>query len=56
MNRFEKILDIQRKELEEKNSKISSLEIKLDELQKNFSDDRKNKEKKIKELESLLKS
>ena len=56
MQRFEKKLDNHRKELEVKNSQIATLEIRLDELEKKFVDEKKNKEKKIKELEILLKS
>ena len=49
-------LENQRKEIEEKNSKIASLEIRLDELEKKFLNEKKAKERKIKDLENIVKS
>ena len=53
---FEKRLDNQRKELDEKNAKIGSFELRLDELEKKYLDEKKSKDRKIKELEHAVKS
>ena len=45
-----------RKALEEKDTQISGLEIRLDELENKFKEEKKGKDRKIKELESLLKN
>ena len=51
---FEKMLENQRKELDEKNASILSLELRLDDLEKKYVDEKKNKDKKIKELENAV--
>ena len=50
------MLDNQRKELEEKNAQISGLELRLSELEKKYLDNKKNSERKMKELENTLKN
>ena len=47
-----KVLENQRKQLNEKNAQISNLELRLDELEKKYVDEKKSKDKKIKELEN----
>ena len=56
MDNFEKMLNNQRKDLEEKNAQISSLEMRLNELEKKHADEKKSKDIKIKDLENALKS
>ena len=56
MDKFEKMLNNQRKDLEEKNDQISSLKIKLIELENKYADEKKSNDIKIKDLENALKS
>ena len=44
----------QQKEIEEKSSQIACLELRLDELEKKFANEKKAKDKKIKDLEKVL--
>ena len=50
MDSFESNIKNLRKDLEEKDSKISSLEMRLEELENKFREEKKAKDKKIKEL------
>ena len=52
----QKDFDNQRKDLEAKKSHIHGLEIRLDELEKKFKSEKLAKDKKIKELENLVKN
>ena len=52
---FENKMDNQRKDLEEKNAKISELEIRLDEVEKKQKNEKLARERKIKDLESTIK-
>ena len=56
IERLERIIETQRKHIEENNAKIASLELRLDEFEKKSSNEKKSKDKKIKELENLIKS
>ena len=51
---MEKNVKKQQQEIEEKNSQISSLELRLEELEKKFANEKKTKDKKIKDLEKVL--
>ena len=52
---FEKQMNNMRKELEAKNAQIAGLELRMDDVNKKHLDEKKQKEKKIKELENMLK-
>ena len=41
LERMESLIELQRKQIEENNSKIACLELRLDELEKKFSDEKK---------------
>ena len=53
---MESRIEVQRKQIEENNAKIASLELRLDEFEKKFLKERKAHDKKIKELENLINS
>ena len=53
---MESIIETQKKQMEENNAIIASLELRVDELEKKFSNEKKYKDKKIKDLENLLKA
>ena len=55
MDKFEKMLNNQRKDLEEKKDQILSLKIKLIELENKYADEKKSNDIKIKDLENALK-
>ena len=46
----------QQQEIEEKSAQIASLELRLEELEKKFANEKKAKDKKIKDLEKSLKN
>ena len=46
----------QQQEIEEKSAQIASLELRLEELEKKFGNEKKAKDKKIKDLEKSLKN
>ena len=52
----EKMLENQRKEIGEKNAQIASLELRMDDLEKKFTSEKKTKDKKIKQLENAVKN
>ena len=53
---MEKMLSNQRKEIEEKSAQISGLEMRMEELENKFKEEKKTKQKKIKDLENLIKN
>ena len=53
---MESRIKTQRKQLEENNAKITCLELRVGELENEFANEKKNKYRKIKDLENLLKS
>ena len=55
LERMENKIEFQSKQLEESNAKITGLELRLEELEKKFSNEKKSKDKKIKDLENLIK-
>ena len=55
LERMENKIEFQSKQLEESNSKITGLELRLEELEKKYSNEKKSKDKKIKDLENLIK-
>ena len=56
LERMENRIETQRKQLEENNAKIASLELRVEELEKKFLNEKKYKDRKIKDLENLLKN
>ena len=52
---FEKQINNIRKKLEEKNARIAALELSMDDLSKKHLEEKKHKEKKIQDLENMLK-
>ena len=56
LERMENLIELQRKQIEENNAKIASLELRVGDLENKFSNEKKNKDKKLKELENVLKS
>ena len=56
LKNLESKVDHQRKDLDTKNSQILGLEMKLDELEKKYKSDKLAKDKKIKELENIVKN
>ena len=56
LERIENLIELQRKQIEENNSKIACLELRLDEFEKKFSNEKKSKDRKVKELETLIKT
>ena len=56
LKNFERKLDTQQKELENKNAYISQLELRLEDLEKKFKEEKKNREKKFKEMDDVLKN
>ena len=55
LGKMETTIELQRKQIEEDNAKLTSLELKLEEFERKFSNDKKSKDRKIKELENLIK-
>ena len=53
--RMENKIELQRKQIEESNAKIAGLELRLGELEMKYSNDKKSKDKRIKDLENLIK-
>ena len=51
---FENMIDKQRKDLEEKNAQISSLELRLDDMERKIKSEKQAKDKKIKYLENII--
>ena len=49
---MESIIETQKNQVEENNAIIASLELRVDELEKKFSNEKKYKDKKIKDLEN----
>ena len=45
---LENMIDNQRKEIEEKNAKITGLEMRMEEIEKKFTEEKKKKDRKIK--------
>ena len=56
MEGLERIIETQRKHIEENDAKIACSELKLEEFEKRYSNEKKSKDRKIKELENLVKS
>ena len=54
--KMESIIETQRKQIAENNTKIASLELRAEELEKKFLNEKKSKDKKIKDLENMVKS
>ena len=52
---MENLIELQKKQIEENNSKIACLELRLDEFEKKFSNEKKSKDRKVKDLENLIK-
>ena len=50
LERLESVFEVQKKQIEENNSKIASLELRLDEFEKKFSNEKKSKDRKVKIL------
>ena len=50
------MIDKQRKDLEEKNEQISSLELRLDDMERKIKSEKQAKDKKIKDLENIIKT
>ena len=48
-------IETQRKQIEENNDKIAGLELRVEEFEKKILNDKKSKERKIKDLENFLK-
>ena len=53
---FENMMNNQRKDLEEKNAQILSFELRLDDMEKKFKKEKQTRDKKIKDLENIIKS
>ena len=53
---MENKIEVQRKQIEEKKSEIASLELRMEELEKKFANEKKCKDRKIKDLENIIKS
>ena len=49
-------IETQRKQIEENNDKIAGLELRVEEFEKKILNDKKSKERKIKDLKKFLKS
>ena len=54
--RMESIIEIQRKQIKENDAKIASLELRLDECEKKLLNEKKTQDRKMKDLENLIKS
>ena len=53
---MESVIEVQRKQIDENSSKIASLELTLEEFEKKFSNEKKSKDRKLKDLETVIKT
>ena len=53
--KMERNIEILKKQIEENNAKIASLELRLEECENKFSNEKKSKDRKIKDLENSIK-